>query len=268
MNTVCDGKDERMSAVRYSLVIPVYNEVQRLRQNVPVIFDFFRSSGVSFEIIFVNDGSLDDTHNVLLEFNRTYPFRLISYERNRGKGYAVREGALASTGGWILFFDIDLATPLEEFRHFLSFRDSRDDVIIGSRRLADSHIRKNESALRVALGSGFSLLSRFLVPAVSDFTCGFKCFSRRAAMSIFPLARINRWAFDTEILYIARLQGFSTREMPVMWSHNEDSRVHVLSDVLTSARDLLRIHVNAWRGRYNMYDAARMPVAFNEARSR
>lgn len=245
-----------MSNIVYSIVIPVYNEEKRLRENLPAIFDFFRSSGVSFEALFVNDGSTDGTKSVLLEFKQSYPFTLISYERNRGKGYAVRKGVLASKGDWVIFFDIDLATPLNEFTHFRSFRESSDDVIIGSRRLADSHIRKNESALRVALGSGFSLLSRFLVPAVSDFTCGFKCFSRRAAMGIFQLARIDRWAFDTEILYLARLQKFSVKEMPVSWSHSADSRVRVLSDVLTSARDLLRIRVNAWRSQYKTRDAS------------
>lgn len=244
-----------MSVPDYSIVIPVYNETKRIRENAPAVFDFFRSSGVSHEIIFVNDGSVDETRAVLLEFQKSHPCTLISYEHNRGKGYAVRQGALAATGGWILFFDIDLATPLTEFTHFLSFRQSNDDVIIGSRRLAGSLIRKSESPLRVLLGNGFSALSRFFVPGVSDFTCGFKCFSRKAAGTVFAVARIDRWAFDTEILYIARLRGFHIREMPVSWSHSFDSRVRVLADVCTSARDLLRIRINAWRGRYETRDA-------------
>lgn len=239
-----------MRALEYSIVIPVYNEAARIAKNIDEIFAFFLSTGKTCEVIFVNDGSMDETGDVLREFQKKYSFQIVEYRENRGKGYAVRQGVLKAKGEWVVFFDIDLATPLAEFTRFVSFQSPGDQIIIGSRRLERSQIKNNESALRVFLGQGFSLLSRFFVGQVSDFTCGFKCFSAAAAKQIFSLARINRWAFDTEILYIARLHNIPIREMPVTWSHDEHSKVRVFKDIVTSGAELFRIVWNKWRGRY------------------
>ena len=134
-----------------------------------------------------------------------------------------------------IFFDIDLATPLDEFKHFLEFKQSGDKVIIGSRRLGESKIEKSESKLRTFLGQGFTKMSNILVPGIKDFTCGFKCFSGEAAGEIFKVARIDRWGFDTEILYIAKIKNIPVRQMPVVWHHDDDSRVKVFKAVISKA---------------------------------
>ncbi len=230
-----------MRAVGYSIIIPVYNEAVRIAKNIDAIFAFFAPYGRSVEIIFVNDGSRDDTGGVLKRFREQYRFRIVGYADNRGKGYAVRQGVLRAQGAWVVFFDIDLAVPLAEFQHFLAYRKSDNQILIGSRRLLHSKINKGESAFRTFLGYGFTVLSRFFVPGIRDFTCGFKCFSKEAAKTVFSRALVNRWAFDAEILYIAKLHGIPIVQMPVEWAHDSDSRVRVFRDVCTSLAELARI---------------------------
>jgi dolichyl-phosphate beta-glucosyltransferase len=236
--------------MKYSIIIPVYNEERRVPKTIDQIFDFFKSYQESLEVIFVNDGSQDQTQVILEEYQKQYQFRVISYELNRGKGYAVKQGAMAAVGDWIIFFDIDLATPLTEFGHLLTFLKNDDEVVIGSRRLKQSNIKKYESGLRTFLGQGFTKLSNILVPGIKDFTCGFKCFSHAAVKEIFPRARIDRWGFDTELLYIAHLRKLSIRQMPVTWIHDDDSRVKVFKAVVSSFRELIQMLTNRWRGFY------------------
>ncbi len=239
-----------MDMIDFSIVIPVYNEERRIPPHIDEIFNFFRSKKLSTEIIFVNDGSRDRTEEVLLGFKNTYEFALVSYPLNRGKGYAVRQGALHARGKWIIFFDIDLATPLTEFDHLLDFMNPDDQIVVGSRRLASSAITKSESSIRTFLGHGFTKISNFLVPGITDFTCGFKAFSREAAEIIFQRARIDRWGFDTELLYIAHLHGLHIRQMPVVWAHDADSKVTVWKAVVSSLKELFEMKFNQLMGLY------------------
>lgn len=235
----------------FSIIIPVYNEERRIPKSIDAIRSFFHGRTEDIEIIFVDDGSTDSTKQILDGLASTESMvRVISYDRNRGKGYAVRQGALAAKGDRVVFFDIDLATPLDEFAHLVSFMHSEDDIVIGSRRLKGSHIKKYESGIRTFLGQGFTKLSNILVPGISDFTCGFKCFSRDAVHAIFPVARIDRWGFDTELLYIAKLKKIPVRQMPVAWSHDDDSRVKVWKAVISSARELAQMKLNQIKGLY------------------
>jgi len=234
----------------FSIIIPVYNESKRLPRTIDEICSFFAAANRRAEIIFVNDGSTDNTLAQLEKYNKQYNFRVISYERNCGKGYAVRQGAQGALGQWVLFFDIDLATPLQEFNHLLQFKQPGDAIIIGSRRLAHSEIKKGESKLRAFLGHGFTKISNLLVPGVTDFTCGFKGFSSAAAQIIFPRARINRWGFDTELLYIAHLKKLPIKQMPVAWTHDSDSRVKVGRAIISSISELGEIVIHRLRGEY------------------
>ena len=234
-----------------SVVIPVYNEEKRIPKNIKEIFDFFGSlDGHEAEIIFVNDGSSDGTAEILKEFGGSYSFVSIGYGKNRGKGYAIRKGVEAATGDWIIFFDIDLATPLEAVRIFLNAKKDQDRIVIGSRRLDQSKIAVSESPLRVFLGQGFTRMSNILVPGITDFTCGFKCFSAPVAKKIFSLAKIDRWGFDTEILYIAKLHGFEIKQIPVSWRHDGDSKVRIIGAVWTSFCELVEMKLNQLRGYY------------------
>ena len=237
--------------MKHSIIIHVYNEAKRIAKNIDAIFAFFSPYSKSLEVIFVNDGSCDGTEEILKRFQKIYDFKILGYNKNRGKGYAVRRGVLASRGDWVVFFDIDLAVPLTEFEHLLSFQALDDQVIIGSRRLRDSRIGRSESFIRTFLGQGFSFLSNFFVPEVPDFTCGFKCFSQNAAQKIFSRARVSRWAFDTEIIYIAKLQKIPIRQMSIFWTHDNDSRVRVIKDIATSVKELVEIKLNQLRGFYD-----------------
>ena len=234
----------------FSIIIPLFNEERRLPKTAGIIFDFFKNHDQKTEIIFVNDGSSDQTVNLLESYKKNNDFKVVSYEKNRGKGYAVRQGALAASGDWVIFFDIDLATPLEEFNNLIKFLQPNDQVVLGSRRLKDSHIEKYESSLRTFLGQGFTKLSNILVPGITDFTCGFKCFSKEAVLKIFSVARIDRWGFDTELLYIAKLKSIPMRQMPVVWSHDTDSRVSVMKAVLSSLKELVEMKTNQIKGFY------------------
>lgn len=234
----------------FSIVVPVYNEEWRIPKNIDAIFSFFKNRPETSEIIFVNDGSTDKTAKVLSEYRQNYQFDVISYPHNRGKGFAVKQGALAAKGDWIIFFDIDLATPLSELKHFVELRRPGDQIIVGSRRLEGSTIRRGESGLRVFLGQGFTKISNLLVPEITDFTCGFKCFSRAAAQKIFSRAKIDRWGFDTELLYIAKINKIPVRQMPVEWAHDSDSRVNVIRAVISSFKELIEMKMNKLKGYY------------------
>ncbi|MBP9732053.1 MAG: glycosyltransferase family 2 protein [Candidatus Magasanikbacteria bacterium] len=235
----------------YTIVIPVFNEEKRIPKNINTIFSYFKTQEVKTEIIFVNDGSIDSTQKILEEYRKVYDFKLVEYKENRGKGYAIKQGVHHATGEWIIFFDIDLATPLSEFTHLLKFKDDADQIIVGSRRLGGSQIEKSESKLRVFLGQGFTRLSNILVPGIKDFTCGFKCFRADVAQKIFSKACIDRWGFDTELLYIAKLFGIPVRQMPVVWSHDFDSRVKVYKAVLQTLKELGQMKWNQMRGIYS-----------------
>jgi dolichyl-phosphate beta-glucosyltransferase len=239
-----------MDEINFSIIIPVYNEAKRIPRNIDKICQFFLHTGQPVEIIFVNDGSTDQTAAVLAEYGSTYAFKTINYDRNRGKGYAIRRGVLAAQGNWIVFFDIDLATPLQEFNHLVEVSAPDDHIIIGSRRLPASRINKKESKMRVLLGHGFTKLSNLLVPGVLDFTCGFKCFSKAAASIIFPRAKIDRWGFDTELLYIGTLHALPIKQIPVSWAHDTDSKVKVWRAVFSSLWELCGIKLNQYRGVY------------------
>lgn len=235
----------------YSIIVPLYNEEKRIPENIDEIFSFFGKQPVNTEIIFVDDGSNDNTLKVLQSYKGKYDFGIFTYPENKGKGYAVRQGVKKAKGDWIIFFDIDLATPLREFSKLLEFKNDNDKIVVGSRRLEESNIERSESKIRTFLGHGFTKISNILVPGIKDFTCGFKCFSKQSADKIFSVARIDRWGFDTELLYIAKLKKISIRQMPVSWHHDDDSRVNVLKAVVSSFFELCKMKWNQIRGLYN-----------------
>ena len=229
---------------KLSLVIPVYNEEARIPKNIGEIFSFLKTFPITTEVIFVNDGSKDKTLSVLENYKNQFDFKIVSYPKNRGKGYAVRQGVFAAEGEWIVFFDIDLATPITELSKLPPFFGSDEKIIIGNRNLYQSVIKRKESRVRVFLGEGFVWLSRIFVPKVTDFTCGFKCFRGDVAKKLFSLAKIDRWSFDTEILFLARLYSYPIKQVPISWKHDDDSRVRVLRDIISSAWELLIIAKN------------------------
>ncbi len=233
-----------------SIIVPIYNEEKRLTRGITEILRFIDNQRYVIELIVVNDGSTDATIQLLKELKHPH-LRLLSYEKNQGKGYAIREGMLKARGDVRLFLDVDLSTPVAEFRKFLPHLRTFD-VVIGSRRTKGSAILVHQPLLRERLGSVFTWLSSaFLGIEISDFTCGFKCFSRESANTLFPLQRLHGWGFDSEIIFLAQKKGFLIKEVPVTWSNDSQTRVNLAKDVFLSLLDLIKIRVNDMLGKYS-----------------
>lgn len=233
-----------------SIIVPVYNEKKRLARGITQILRFINKQSFRVELIIVNDGSTDATIKLLKKLKHP-SLRLISYDKNQGKGYAVKEGMKNAQGAWRIFMDVDLSTPIEEFQKFLPYFKNFE-VIISSRRTKDSVVLVHQPFFREWLGSVFTWLSStFLGVKISDFTCGFKCFSEKAAGELFSLQRLHGWGFDSEIMFLAQKKGFLIKEVSVIWSNNSQTRVVLIKDIFLSLMDLIKIRFNDVLKRYS-----------------
>ena len=186
----------------------------------------------------------------LKDLKKKSNFKLINYKNNRGKGYAVKTGMLAAVGKFRLFLDVDLSTPVEEMKEFGKFTD-KYDVIVGTRKVKGSRVKVRQPIIREYLGKCFTLLSQIILNTwVSDFTCGFKCFSKEAAERIFQKTRIFRWGFDSESLFLAKRYGFFIKEIPVEWTNDRQTRVRFPGDIINSFNELLLIRYFDWIKRF------------------
>lgn len=229
--------------IKLSIVIPVFNEERRLPKTFDALRNFTKKKFAPVaEVIFVDDGSNDGTLKMIKEFKFEFPVKLISYPQNCGKGHAVRRGMLDASGDYALMLDADMSTPLAEIEKFTLLMELGAQVIIGTRKIAGAKVLKHQPFLRQKMGEAYTALANIITGAgVSDFTCGFKCFSRDAVNKIFPVAKIDRWSYDSEILYLARLYGFAIQEVPVSWSNDENTKVRLGRDAWQSFWDLLKI---------------------------
>ena len=236
--------------INISIIIPVFNEERRLPRTFLALSMLSKDPLFSgADIIFVDDGSRDGTRKLIENFKSGKNVKLVSYEKNRGKGFAVKQGMMAADNDYALFLDADMSTPLGELKKFAPFMEQGAHVIIGTRKAAGARVLKHQPFLRQKMGEVYTALANLATGArVSDFTCGFKCFSMEAIHKIFPYARIDRWSYDAEILYLARLRNLKIHEVPVSWSNDEDSRVRLGKDALQSFTDLLKIRLNKYPG--------------------
>ncbi len=236
-----------------SIVIPAFNEEQRLPKAIEQIGAFLSARPLRAEILVVDDGSSDATPDLIESYREKYPgLRLISNGRNRGKGYSVRHGVLEARGEIVLFSDADLSTPIEEADKLLvALREKGYDAAIGSRALDRSQIVVHQSAFREQAGNLFNRLVRRIAGIdFSDTQCGFKAFRRERTAIIFEQQRIERFGFDPEILFLAKRHGLRVAEIPVRWSHDSGTKVNVVADGIQMFLDLLVIRRNSLRGRY------------------
>jgi len=231
-----------------SVVIPAYNEEQRLPPTLKAILKYLQSQSYGlFEIIVVDDGSTDQTSQVAKAVGGEV--KVINLPKpNGGKGRAVKAGVLASQGDWILLCDSDLSTPIETLERFWKLRQDYD-IVVGSRALADSVIVKRQNLIKVGLGKlGNQLVQWLAVPGVNDTQCGFKLYSRHCQF-LFDKQRIFGWGFDFEVLYLARKFGFRVIEIPVRWTNDQDSKVKPHHYFVTLF-EIFLIHWNHLRGSY------------------
>ncbi len=223
-----------------SIIIPVYNEELVISGAIEKIGGYFSALDARFELVVVDDGSTDDTVEIVKKKANQFPaVRLIENKINYGKGFSVRRGVLESRGDWMLFLDADLSTQPEEFEKFRPFMNDCD-IIIGSRTLSESRIILRQPLWRVFGGKFFNLLTcLYLGLPFRDTQCGFKCFHNKTK-SLFEKQTIFGWVFDVEILYLAQKAGFRIKEVPVIWKHHQRSRVKARHIVKTLA-DLIKI---------------------------
>jgi dolichyl-phosphate beta-glucosyltransferase len=237
-----------------SIIIPAYNEELRIEKTLRNVLHFPFWSSVGLELIVVDDASKDKTPKIVETFMCDYPcVKLLRGEVNRGKGFSVRRGMQEAQGDYLFFVDADGSTPIEEIQKLLPLVMSGVcDIAIGSRGLKESDVRIKQNWVRQSMGKVFNLFVRFsLLKEFRDTQCGFKCFSKKAAKAVFPLQRVNRFAFDVELLVIATAKGFHIKEVPVVWLNSPQSKVNPLKDSTIMFFDLFRIKANLLKGLYN-----------------
>ena len=251
-----------MKDINYSIVIPAYNEGERLGATLEKVLGYVREQGLSAEVIVVNDGSRDNTADLVRGFAAKDPaLRLLENPGNRGKGYAVRNGMLNALGEIVVFSDADLSSPIEEMPKLLAVIGAGADIAIGSRWLKAELQTQRQSALRQLFGRIFNLLMRIILGLqFKDTQCGFKAFTRRAAQTIFPLQRIERWGFDPEILFLARKFGLRVDEVPVLWGHSGDTRINPVLDGARMFQEMLRVRWYEVEGKYDGGAAVSAPA--------
>ncbi len=234
-----------------SIVIPCYNEEKRIAPTLNTLFSFLNhhQSINEYEVIIVDDGSRDNTLKVI----PSYPhLKIIPHKVNQGKGGAVRTGVLNAKYENILFMDSDLATPIEELNRLSPYLQQDYALVIASRNLPNSNILTKQPKYRQLAGKTFPLLVRLLsgLP-YRDTQCGFKLMKAGPGKEIFKRLTILRFAFDVEMLFIAKKLGYKTAEVPVTWIDQSGSTVHFFRDSGRMLKDLFTIQINDWKGRYD-----------------
>ena len=235
-----------------SIVIPAHNEESRLPRTLGQIFTFLEKQSYPFEVIIVENGSSDRTLELAREFISRYPSLRVLHEERPGKGNAVRRGVLEALGEYRFICDADLSMPIEEVQKFLPPLLNDFDLAIASRE-APGAVRYNEPSYRHLGGRAINLAIRLLIlPGLNDTQCGFKCFRAETAQALFSQQTLLGWSFDIELLYLARRKHLRIKEIPVQWYFDADSKVNAVRDALRMIGDIFGIHINAWRGRYDL----------------
>ncbi|MCS6874123.1 MAG: glycosyltransferase family 2 protein [Pyrinomonadaceae bacterium] len=239
-----------------SIVIPAFDEENRLNVTVRKILDYIKENNLNAELIVVDDGSSDRTKEVAEAEFKNFPeiaCKVIRYEKNRGKGYAVRIGLMQSKGSIAIFSDADLSTPIEEMPKLIEpIKKGEFDVTFGSRALDRSLIGIHQPWRREQGGKIFNLFVRLITGLPFwDTQCGFKAFNMIKFRPLLDLMTIERFGFDVEFLYVAYHNGLRLKEIPVRWNHDERTKVNVFRDSRRMLKEVIQIKRNAKLGLYN-----------------
>lgn len=236
-----------------SLILPIFNEESRLENGLEKILKYLSSKDLSYEIIIVNDGSGDQSTKIVRNFQKNNQgITLISYKKNKGKGFAVRRGVAKARGQWILFCDIDLSVDINHYDKFAQKFKSKPLVLIASRRVEGSKILNRQAKTREILGQMYTKIARLvLLSDCHDFTCGFKVFDRSSAKLIFKKQKINRWGFDSEIIFLASKYSIPIVEVSVSWKNAKHSKVRFPQDIMHSLFELIQVRINNHQGLYD-----------------
>ena len=234
-----------------AIVIPAYNEESRIGTTLDELAGFLAKQPWSWEVRVVDDGSVDATCRIVEEHGRREPNIVLQREPHRGKGGAVKAGLLTSRARFRFICDADLSMPVSELPRFLPPRLIDFDVAIGSREGAGAR-RVGEPIIRHVAGRIFNyVVQRLSVPGINDTQCGFKMFTGAAADTIFPHVTVDGWAFDIEVLSIARARRLRIVEVPIEWHYRRASQLNLIRDGAGMLRELLQIRARARRGAYD-----------------
>ena len=236
-----------------SVVIPAFNEADRLPMMLATMLAYLRGKNYLSEIIVVDDGSTDETAALAARSGTPeLPVHVLRNSSNEGKGFSIRRGVLSSRGLYVLFCDADGSTGLEALELCWPAVRTGSQVVIGSRHLPTSRIIRYQPWMRRQMSALFRwLANRILLSPVTDIMCGFKFFEAAAAKAIFSRVTLTQWAFDAEILFIAQSLGMAIREVPVTWTNDARTRVCLSVDSWRAFAGLLRIRWNASTNRYH-----------------
>tara|TARA_Y100000590_G_C15614736_1_gene975277 strand:+ start:165 stop:923 length:759 start_codon:yes stop_codon:yes gene_type:complete len=245
---------------RHTIVIPAYNEEQRLDSTLSALAIYLEQTPLA-DVILVDDGSTDNTRNLLANWTSNRARCCLITIHHSGKAVAVLTGLNRAKGDYIIFMDADLAVPLGEVPRLLKALSEGAEVVLGTREGTDS-IRNNESRFRHVRGRLFNLfVSLVAIRGISDTQCGFKGFTKKASTQISKYMHVHSGhnpapsgpsvtAFDVEILFIAKKLNFAIRELSVEWNNVEGSKVDSIRDPIRMAKSVLAIRINSWLGRY------------------
>lgn len=240
-----------MTAPFLSIIIPVYNEANRLPASLKLILDFLQEQSYPAEVIIVENGSWDATLKIAQDFAEQYPQVRVFQNKVRGKGLAVNRGMLEACGDYRFMCDVDLSMPIQEVNRFLPPVLDDFEVAIASRE-APGAVRYDEPPYRHFVGRSFNTLIRLIaLPGLDDTQCGFKCVRGAIANDLFTRQTLTGWSFDVEMLFIARHLGYRIVEVPIPWYFNADSKIRVFKNSFHMGMDLLTIRMNALRGNYD-----------------
>jgi len=243
-------------AIMYSLVIPAYNESERITASLDKILAYIAQNNWDAEVLVVNDGSRDNTADVIRQYEQSSSIvRLLENPGNRGKGYSVRHGMLQARGDVLIFSDADLSSPIYESAKLIREIEKGADVAFGSRWLEADTQTERQSILRQIAGRVYNLLLRAILGLnYKDTQCGLKAFTRDAAEKVFTRQKIERWGFDPELLFIAKKFGMKMVEVPVEWAHDDRSKINPVVDGFKMGMEMLKIRWNGITGRYDKPD--------------
>lgn len=248
--------------MEYSIVIPAYNEADKITSTLTQVLGYMKVFSPSFEILVVDDGSKDNTAGLVEEYVKVNPQVKIIRNPHKGKGPTVATGIMAAQGTYTYMADADLAAPMSELKKLSSWIDeSGYDIVIASREGAGA-VRKGEPLYRHIMGRGFNYWVRiFALGGIKDSQCGFKLFKTSVAKDIFsrlkvynldtkPRKKAYFGAFDVEILFIARKRGYKIKELPVEWRYVQTTRLNPISDSINMALDVIKVRIYGLKGAY------------------
>lgn len=235
-----------------SVIIPAYNEEKRVLSTLSKICAYLFTKDFPYEIIVVDDGSTDNTLQMVKNFaSSDNHIVILINEQNSGKGFSVRKGMLSARGEYVFFTDADLSTPIEEIEKCLPYLINGYDVVIGSRSMPGSDILVHQPWYREKMGKIFNfMVNMVLLKGIIDTQCGFKGFKREAVKTVFNRCKIDGFSFDVEALYLSRKYNFKIKEIPIRWENSPLSKVSPIKHSLQMFKDLIGIKIKDLKGDY------------------